>query len=164
MTASALIAYGVGLIGLIVVKILAPGFYAKQNIRTPVKIAVSVLIASQLMNIVFVPWIAHAGLALSVGLGACLNAIFLYAGLRRQEIYVPKAGWGMFMLRLAGAVCLMAGVALWGAGHFDWIALQAHPVRRIVALSGVIAACGVTYLGALFAMGFRLQDFKRIAG
>ena len=64
MTSRALIAYGVGLIGLIVVKILAPGFYARQDIRTPVKIAFGVLIATQLMNLVFVPWIAHAGLAL----------------------------------------------------------------------------------------------------
>ncbi len=164
MTSTALIAYGVGLIGLIIVKILAPGFYAKQNIRTPVKIAVGVLIASQAMNFVFVPWIAHAGLALSVGLGACLNAVFLYMGLRRHAIYLPKAGWGIFMLRLTGALCLMAGVALWGAANFDWIALQARPLWRMVALTEVIAGCGVTYLGALFLMGFRLKDFKRIAG
>src|SRR3569623_1769094 len=84
MTGRALVAYGVGLIGLILVKILAPGFYARQDIRTPVKIAVGVLIATQLMNLLFVPWIAHAGLALSIGLGACLNAAFLYRGLRSR--------------------------------------------------------------------------------
>lgn len=164
MTATALIAYGVGLIGLIIVKILAPGFYAKQNIRTPVKIAIGVLIASQIMNLFFVPWIAHAGLALSVGLGACLNAGFLYAGLRREAIYTPRAGWGMFLLRLAGALFLMAGVALWTSGYFDWIGLQARPLWRIAALTQVIVACGVTYLGALYVMGFRINDFKRITG
>lgn len=163
MTGRALIAYGVGLIGLILVKILAPGFYAKQNIKTPVKIAIGVLIATQLMNLLFVPWIAHAGLALSIGLGACINAAFLYWGLRRRGIYVPHKGWGLFLLRLAGALLLLAGVALWTAGHFDWMALRAHPLQRVGALMLVMLACGVTYFGALFAMGFRFQDFKRMS-
>ena len=60
--------YGVGLMGLVGVKILAPGFYARQDIRTPVRIAIVVLVLTQLMNLVFVPWLGHAGLALSIGL------------------------------------------------------------------------------------------------
>lgn len=163
MTGRALIAYGVGLIGLILVKILAPGFYAKQDIRTPVKIAIGVLIATQLMNLLFVPWIAHAGLALSIGLGACINAAFLYWGLRRRGIYVAHKGWSLFFVRLAGALFLLAGVALWTAGHFDWMALRAHPLQRVGALALVMLACGATYFGALFAMGFRFRDFKRIS-
>ena len=163
MTAKALIAYGVGLIGLVLVKILAPGFYAKQNIRTPVKIAIGILIATQAMNLVFVPWIAHAGLALSVGLGACLNAAFLYWGLRRDGIYIAKSGWRMFLIRLAGALFLMAGVALWTAGHFDWIGLHAHPFQRIVAMALVITACATTYFGALLAMGLRFGEFRRVS-
>lgn len=163
MTGRALIAYGVGLIGLIVVKILAPGFYARQDIRTPVKIAIGVLVATQLMNMVFVPWIAHAGLALSIGLGACLNAAFLFLGLRRRGIYRAKAGWGLFMARLAGALFLLAGSTMWVAGHFDWIAMQAHPLLRMGALFLVMAVGGVVYFGALLLTGFRFSDFKRIA-
>lgn len=163
MTGNALLAYGTGLIGLILVKILAPGFYAKQDIRTPVKIAVGVLVVTQLMNLLFVPWIAHAGLALSIGLGACMNALFLYFGLCRRNIYHPKAGWGQFMIRLAGALFLMAGVALWGAAQFDWIGLKAHPLMRIGALILVIGLCAATYFSALLSMGFRFRDFKRIA-
>lgn len=163
MTGRALVAYGVGLIGLILVKILAPGFYAKQDIKTPVKIGVGVLVATQLMNLLFVPWIAHAGLALSIGLGACLNAAFLYRGLRRKGIYEARSGWGLFMVKLTGALFLLAGVALWTAGHFNWIALQAHPFQRIGALSLVMLACGATYFGALLAMGFRFRDFKRVS-
>ncbi|HTH45026.1 MAG TPA: murein biosynthesis integral membrane protein MurJ [Oxalicibacterium sp.] len=163
MTAKALVAYGVGLIGLIVVKILAPGFYAQQNIKTPVKIAVGVLIATQLMNLIFVPWFAHAGLALSIGLGACINASFLYWGLTRRGIYRALPGWRMFLLRLAGALLLMAGIALWLAGQVDWIAMRATPLLRVGALFGVLAACGGVYFGALLAMGFRFRDFKRIA-
>lgn len=161
MTQQALIAYGVGLIGLILVKILAPGFYAKQDIRTPVKIGVGVLIATQLMNLLFVPRIGHAGLALSVGLGACLNAAFLFWGLRRRGIYMPEHGWVSFFTRLAGALLLFAGVASWAGGQFEWVALQAHPLQRIGAFLLVSTACTATYFGALFAMGFRVADFKR---
>lgn len=163
MTERALIAYGVGLIGLILVKILAPAFYAKQDIKTPVKIAIGVLVATQLMNLLFVPWIAHAGLALSIGLGACLNAGFLFWGLRARGIYTPQRGWSMFFARLTGALFLLAGVALWSAGHFDWLALKSHPFQRIGALAVVMGVCGVTYFGALLAMGFRFRDFKRIS-
>lgn len=163
MTGRALIAYGVGLIGLILVKILAPGFYAKQDIKTPVKIAVGVLIATQLMNVLFVPWIAHAGLALSIGLGACINAIFLYWGLRKRGIYTPHSGWGLFLLKLMGALILLAAVALWTESHFNWIAMQTTPLLRIGALALVMLACGVTYFGALLVMGFRFRDFKRVS-
>ncbi|MFI4939146.1 MAG: murein biosynthesis integral membrane protein MurJ [Burkholderiales bacterium] len=163
MTAHALIAYGVGLIGLILVKILAPGFYAKQDIKTPVKIALGVLIATQLMNLLFVPWIAHAGLALSIGLGACLNAGFLYWGLRHKGIYKPHPGWGKFLARLAVALALMTGVALWLAARFDWLELRAHPLQRIGALCLVLTLCMAAYFGALLLTGFRFRDFKRIS-
>lgn len=163
MTGKALIAYGVGLIGLILIKILAPGFYARQDIKTPVRIAVGVLIATQLMNLLFVPVFAHAGLALSIGLGACVNAALLYWGLRRRGFYQPHEGWALFFARLAGALFLLAGVALWSASQFDWIAMQATPLLRAAALALVIGLCGTTYFGALFISGVRLGDFKRTA-
>ena len=163
MTAHALVAYGVGLIGLILVKILAPGFYAKQDIRTPVKIAIGVLIATQLMNYLFVPWIAHAGLALSIGLGACLNAALLFWGLRRRNIYIPQSGWGIFLTKLALALLLLAGTAIAASHQFDWIAMRAHPALRIGALLLVLTACAIAYFGALMSMGFRFSHFKRIS-
>lgn len=163
MTAHALVAYGVGLIGFILVKILAPAFYAKQDIRTPVKIAIGVLIATQLMNLLFVPWFEHAGLALSIGLGACLNSVFLYWGLRRLGIYSPHAGWPIFFLKLAAALSLMGAIAVWSASHFNWLELQAQPLYRIGALALVLLACGAVYFGALLAMGFRFSHFKRIS-
>jgi putative peptidoglycan lipid II flippase len=161
MTQKALIAYGVGLIGLILIKILAPGFYARQDIRTPVRIAVGVLIATQLMNLIFVPQFAHAGLALSIGLGACVNAGFLFYGLRQRGFYQPHSGWMLFFARLAGALFLLAGVALWMSSQFDWIALQATPLMRAGALALVLAVCMATYFGALLFAGLRLSDFKR---
>src|SRR5260221_6971824 len=74
MTRQALVAYSVGLLGMILVKILAPGFYARQDIATPVKIGIATLVATQALNLVLVGPLRHAGLALAIGLGACLNA------------------------------------------------------------------------------------------
>jgi len=76
-TVLALMGYGVGLMGLVGVKVLAPGFYARQDMRTPVRIAIGMLVLTQLMNLVFVPRLGHAGLALSIGLAALLNALLL---------------------------------------------------------------------------------------
>lgn len=163
MTAYAVIAYGVGLIGLIVVRILAPGFYAKQDIRTPVKIAVFVLILTQLMNLLFVPVFAHAGLALSIGIGACGNAAILFYMLRRRGIYQPEKGWKVFFLKLAVALVLLAIVSVWAAGYFDWIGMQTHPLYRMGALAIVMIVCGVVYFGALLLLGFRPRHFRRIA-
>ena len=92
MTGQALVAYSVGLVGLILVKVLAPGFYARQNIRTPVKIGVLTLAATQLMNLAFIYPLRHAGLALAIGLGACINAGLLYFKLRQHRIFQPQRG------------------------------------------------------------------------
>ena len=161
--AEPLIAYSVGLLGIILIKILAPAFYAQQDIRTPVRIAVGVLIATQLMNAIFVPYLAVAGLALSISLGACVNASFLYAGLRKRDLYRPKPGWPLFFAKLVIACALMGATAWYSAAHVDWLALQHQPLLRVGALFLVIGVCCVVYFGALLVLGFRPRDFKRMA-
>lgn len=161
MTAQAVAAYGVGLSGLIFIKVLAPAFYAKQDIRTPVKIAISVMLATQLMNVLFVPFFKHAGLALSVGLGACVNAALLYWGLRRRGIYQPKKGWLIFLSKLVIALALMALVALQLSARVDWIAQQQASWLRGGFLGGIILTCMAVYFTTLFALGFRWQDFRK---
>jgi putative peptidoglycan lipid II flippase len=156
-----LMAYAAGLVGIILVKTLAPAFYARQDIRTPVRIAVGVLFATQAMNLVFVPIMGVAGLALSIGLGACINAIFLFTGLKKRGIYAAKAGWSGFFVRLMVAVAVRGAVAWACQAQLDWAAMHAHPWLRAAALMGIIAACGGTYFAVLFALGFRLGDFKR---
>ncbi|MCC2645622.1 MAG: mviN, partial [Burkholderiales bacterium] len=108
MTQRALIAYSVGLLGLILVKVFAPGFYANQNIKTPVKIAIFVLICTQFMNLAFIGPLKHAGLALSIGLGACLNAGCLCYLLIKKRMYLPSSGWKAFIIKLFAAVVIMA--------------------------------------------------------
>ena len=90
-TTHALMGYGAGLLGLIAIKVLAPGFYASQDIRTPVKIAIVVLVLTQLLNLALVPVFQHAGLALAIGIGALVNATWLLVGLRRKGSYRPGA-------------------------------------------------------------------------
>lgn len=162
MAKQPLIAYSVGLIGIILVKTLAPAFYARQDIRTPVKIAIGVLIATQIMNLIFVPMFQVAGLALSIGVGACVNAGLLYVGLRRLKIYQPCQGWVGFYLKLAGALCLMAAVTSVSTDTVNWIELgHRHASLRVAALLAVVLAGALTYFAALWVMGFRLNDFKR---
>jgi putative peptidoglycan lipid II flippase len=161
MSARPLIAYAAGLVGIILVKTLAPAFYARQDIRTPVRIAMGVLVATQLMNLIFVPYIEVAGLALSIGLAACLNALFLFIGLRKRGIYVPSPGWGKFFVKLVVAVAAMGLTGWFAAQQFDWLALRATPLLRAGALAGVIAVCALVYFGLLVLLGFRVRDFRR---
>ncbi len=162
MTQRALAAYGVGLIGLILVKILAPGFYSRQDIRTPVKIGLLVLVATQLANLVFVPWFGHAGLALSIGMGACLNAGLLWVGLHRRGA-LPKADWGKYLGQLFLALIPFGALMYYAANTHDWIALQANPWIRIGLLAGWLALAGLVYFVALGLTGIRWQKFLRHA-
>ena len=162
MTRNALAAYSLGLVGMILVKILAPGFYARQNIATPVKIGIVTLLATQLMNLVFVGPLKHAGLALAIGLGACLNALLLYILLRKQEIYLPQPGWPVFILKVLASVAFMAIVLFTTMGEPAWW-LQASGPRKASAVLGLVALGAAAYGACLFAFGFRLRDFSRRA-
>jgi putative peptidoglycan lipid II flippase len=160
MTRRALVAYSLGLLGMIMVKILAPGFYARQNVMTPVKIGLLTLAATQLMNLAFVVPLKHAGLALAIGLGACLNAALLYRALRKAGIYTPQPGWGRFAAKTALAVTAMAVLLHFAMGASAWW-LQApwqHKVPAIVAL--VLLGAGA-YGAMLLMLGFRWQDYAR---
>ncbi|AJG20864.1 murein biosynthesis integral membrane protein MurJ [Cupriavidus basilensis] len=164
MTRQALVSYGIGLLGLILIKILAPGFYARQDIRTPVKIALLVLVITQLSNYVFVPRFGHAGLALSISFGATVNALLLFLGLRKRGFYSPAKGWWLFLAQLLTAVTLLAGMLLWFARNFDWVALGATPLLRIALLASCLVLAAVVYFGTLWLMGLRYSAFKRRAG
>jgi putative peptidoglycan lipid II flippase len=160
MTRNALMAWAVGLVGIILVKILAPGFYAKQNMRTPVKVAIVTLVVTQLLNAVFVPLFAHAGLPLAISVGALFNAGWLWFLMRRSGHYAPEPGWGVFLLKLTVALYLMGGALWYTMGREStWFELAAGP--RAAKLAMVIAAGTLAYFASLTVMGFRLRDFSR---
>jgi putative peptidoglycan lipid II flippase len=162
MTQRAVVAYSIGLIGMILVKILAPGFYARQNIKTPVKIGILTLVLTQLMNLAFIGPLKHAGLALAIGLGACLNALLLYRGLRATGAYTPQPGWPMFLAKVGAAVAIMAAVLYFVMGDAGWwLAASAH--RKLPALLGLVALGTFVYGACLALFGFRPRDFSRRA-
>ena len=162
MSSQALIGYSVGLLGLILVKILAPGFYARQNIKTPVKIGIVTLVATQVMNALFYKSLAHAGLALSIGLGACLNSAILFYFLRKQGIFQPEAGWLTFFTKVGLAVSTMA-VTLWFVMGTEQSWLEGSGWTRILRLSMLVTSGIVAYFAVLGALGFRPKDFSKRA-
>jgi putative peptidoglycan lipid II flippase len=166
MTQLAVMAYSVGLLGFILVKVLAPGFYARQNIKTPVKIAIFTLVVTQLMNLIFVHSLHfdHWGLALSTGIGACLNSGLLFYHLRKHQIYHPQTGWFKFYARLGLALIAMAFALHFLAGLAgDW--LQLTTLAKLAWLTLLVVAGAVVYFAALYVLGFRPHDFsKRVQG
>jgi putative peptidoglycan lipid II flippase len=159
-TREALLAYSIGLTGLILVKILAPGFYARQDIRTPVKIALITLTLTQLLNLALIGWLKHAGLALATGLASCVNAMMLYRGLRQRGVFLPAPGWAAFTWRIAVAL-LALGTVLWFAVGAEAAWLTMPFGGRLARLALAIAAGGAVYFGTLALLGFRVGDFKR---
>jgi putative peptidoglycan lipid II flippase len=160
MTRQALLGYSVGLLGLILVKILAPGFYARQNMKTPVKIAFVTVLVAQAFAVVLMFPLGHAGLTLSTSIGACLNAGLLFWFLRKQGIYTPRPGWLLFVAKTVVALFVLVAVLLAIAGPASlWLEATLWP--RVTRLAWVCAAGAAAYFGALWLLGFRLADFNR---
>lgn len=156
-TSKAVRAYGIGLLGLVAIKVLAPGFYAQQNIRTPVLIAIIVLIATQLMNLVFVPIFEHSGLALSIGCGALLNATLLLVALQRRGIYTLHPGWLRFTMQVGLSCSILAVFLHYCTQYFQWEILQANPFQRIALALGIIICAIILYFGILLLAGCNLK-------
>ncbi|NJD88600.1 MAG: murein biosynthesis integral membrane protein MurJ [Betaproteobacteria bacterium] len=160
MTRAALIAYAVGLAGIILVKILAPGFYARQNIRTPVKVALVTLAVTQLANAALVPWLKHAGLAAAISVGATFNAAWLWWLTKRGGHWRAGSDWGAFLLKIAVALYMMGGVIWYGMGpEHSWFGLPT--AARALKLSLVVAGAMAAYFATLWALGLRLRQFAR---
>ena len=160
-TTSALMGYGAGLVGLVAIKVLAPGFYASQDIKTPVRIAVAVLVITQLLNLALVPFFQHAGLALAIGIGALINAMWLLVGLIRRGSYTPAPGWGTFVAQVGGASALLAAFLLWAAERVSWLALKTAYFQRIGLLALVLTLSAAIYFAALTASGLKLKQLMR---
>lgn len=188
MTKYAVIAYAVGLLGILCVKILAPGYYAQQNIKTPVKVAIAVLIVTQFFNLLLVPIFDHAGLALSIGMGAILNSTLLYIGLRRRfPLLLHKKGiWPRFFIRVVPAVVLLSLWLYFSSGNVDWTMNStsswnyylaswlhdnfgfnlntrgnAHILARALSLLFIIVISMVVYFVALYSSGFKIKNLNK---
>jgi putative peptidoglycan lipid II flippase len=112
------------------------------------------------MNLAFVVPLKHAGLALAIGLGACLNAALLYRYLRRHAIYSPQPGWAAFVAKVAAAVAAMAAALHFAMGPATWW-LDAHWQQKVPAVAGLVLLGAGVYLGLLTAFGLRWRDLAR---
>jgi putative peptidoglycan lipid II flippase len=160
-TTGALMGYGAGLLGLVSIKVLAPGFYASQDIKTPVKIAVVVLVITQFLNLLLVPYFQHAGLALAIGIGALINALFLLIGLIKRGSYSPAPGWLLFGLQVFAASALLAVFLIWAATSVSWTELRAVYFQRIGLMALVLGLSVAIYFGVLWVSGLKLRELLR---
>ena len=153
-SAGALVAYSGGLLAFAYVKVLAPGYFSRQDTRTPVRVGAIAMVANAVLNFIFVVPLAHVGLALATSLSATLNAALLYRGLRRQGVYEPCSGWLALFVRVLVACAAMSVAVLWLRGE-PAVWTEADGLARAIRLGGLVAVGAVTYAGALFVCGLR---------
>jgi putative peptidoglycan lipid II flippase len=167
MSALSLSAYAAGLPAFIAVKVLAPGFYARQDTKTPVKIAVIAMVSNMVLNLIFVLSLLaigfrgpHMGLALASSAAAYINAGLLYRMLRRHGVYQPEAGWGRVLLAVgAGCVGMVAFLGWQTDAPAHWAQWGAS--SRTAHLAFLIAVGAAVYAVAMVAGGLRLRHLEK---
>lgn len=167
MASVSLLVYSFGLIGFTLVKVLAPGYFSRQDTKTPVKVGLIAMLANMLMNVVFVVpmvqlgWSApHAGLALATSISAFINAGLLLRGLKKAGIYSPVEGWFKLFLQAGVSVVVMAAVLYFVSGALSqWVTVTAS--QRIVHLSWIIPLGALCYFLVLWLSGVRFQQLRR---
>ncbi|QBZ82493.1 putative lipid II flippase MurJ [Hydrogenovibrio crunogenus] len=146
MSGMSLMAYSFGLLGFILVKILAPAFYARKDMKTPVKIAVVALVTNTVMNLALIGPFAHVGLAAATSISAFVNAGLLYWFLRKQQAFSPLPGWGKLwgQVLFANSVLVILILAI-TPDISDWLSFDAwHRLGWLLAIVfGTMAAYGV---------------------
>jgi putative peptidoglycan lipid II flippase len=167
LSSLSLMAYMLGLPALISIKILAPGYYARQDTRTPVRIGIIAMVCNMIFNIAFVvPLVLydyeapHIGLALATSLSAYINALLLYNGLRNNDIFSPQSGWAAWIFRIVIATIAMAAVTAWlNPDAAQWSQWQIH--ERLINLVVIIASAASVYFIMLWLQGLRPNQLKK---
>ncbi len=163
MTTLAVMGWGAGVLGLVGIKVAAPAYFAQQDMRTPMRIAIAALVLTQLLNALLILGLGMgpAALALSIGLAANANAAALLWGLRRRGSYQPAPGWAGFALKVCAASAVMGAAMAWAARRIDWVALGAHELQRAGAMALALALAALLYFGLLALLGVPLRSFAR---
>jgi len=166
MSAASLKAYAPGLLGFILVKVLAPGYFARQDARTPVRIGIQALLLGMTLSVLFVvilvrtAWApAHAGIAAATACSALFNSARLLSGLRRAGVYQARAGWAVLILRVIApsvvmAIALLAALTALG----DWFAMGG--LERVATLGLLVVGGSAVYFAACYLCGLRLHEFR----
>lgn len=157
MARKSLTMFAIGIAPFMLIKILAAGFYAKQDMRTPVRIGIVAMISNMILNVILIWPLAHAGIALATSLSALLNTGLLFYFLRKKEIYIPRSGWRYFTFRLIFANTVLGIWLAIGAGDLhDWLI---HPAMwRAMHLMFLLCSAAVIYFAGLWLIGIRPKD------
>ncbi|MEM7020436.1 MAG: murein biosynthesis integral membrane protein MurJ, partial [Pseudomonadota bacterium] len=160
MSAQALMAYSAGLMGFVLIKVLASGFFSRQDTRTPVITGAIAMAVNVTLNLILVWSLAHVGLALATACGALTNAGLLYWKLRQAGFYQPEPGWWKFFAQTGGATIAMSLVLMANAGTpTDWLEMSGF--ARFLTLGSWIFAGMIVYLACLLATGVRPRDLLK---
>lgn len=159
MASRSLVALSFGLVFFLAVKVLVSAFYARQNTKLPVKVAIIAMLANVIFSLILIGPLAHAGLALSSALSSVINVGLLLIILLKEKYYVPVVGWKAFSVRLLVANSLMAFVLWYFAPNitqwFEW-----EPLMRVIALGSLIGGAVVAYFGGLWLFGLRIAHLR----
>lgn len=159
MVSFSLIAYSTGLLSYMLIKVLAPGYYARQDIKTPVRIGIIAMVANMLFNLMLAPFMSYVGLALATAMSASLNAFLLYRGLKQAQIFILSKETLWFLAKLVIASVVMAGLLYWQTPLLSvWVQLSL--MQQIMQLALLCAVAVAGYFVLLAAMGVRLRHFK----
>jgi len=167
MASYSLYAYAFGLLGFMLIKVLVPGYFARQDTKTPMRVGLIAMLVNMVFNVILVFTLInidfqgpHMGLAAATTVSSFINALLLWRGLRKKGIYQPADGWRKLLAQIGLAGVIMGGFLWWIADHVD-IWLQAGNLWRISHLTGIVLAGGVVYFVALWLVGVRSQQFRR---
>lgn len=160
MASKSLVAFSLGLPGLILIKVLAPGFFARQDTTTPARIAVIAVVVNIVVSLILIKPMAHVGLALAVTVSAYVNSALLYITLLKKGIYQPESGWALYLAKVVIASTGMGGVLYFGAGDLSmWI--EANLLERIGRLSILIVLGALIYFALVFAFRIPLKQMLK---
>lgn len=159
MVSHSLVAYSLGLFSFMLIKVLAPGFYARQDIKTPVRIGIIAMVANMGFNLMLAPFLSYVGLALATSMSASLNAFLLYRGLKLAGVYqLTKATW-LYLAKLVLAATVMAALLSWQMPSFsNWLLFTFS--QQALYLTGLCVAAILIYFVLLLLLGIRLSQFK----
>jgi len=160
MAAASLWAYASGLMAFMLIKVLAPGYFSRQDMKTPVRVGIYAMVANMLFNLLLIWPFSHTGLALATALSSWLNAFWLYRGLIKRGVFKLSPGWGSFLLRVLIAVCAMVVVLLvLNPEQKSWF--EFGLVDRVLNLAMLVSSGIGVYFVSLYILGLRPVDLLK---
>ena len=162
MITASLRAYSLGLLAFMLIKVLAPGFFSRQDTKTPVKIAIKAMVANMVLNLILVWHLDHVGLALATSISSWLNAVWLYLALRKASVFEWQRGLFVYLFKLLTACAVMV-LVLYLVMPASSVWLEGGVFDRVFWLVSLVVAGGLSYFVMLLVCGFRPRHFRGVS-